>query len=505
MFSCYNIIVEIWAIFWIFMDFELEGAVEMKYDIAVIGAGVVGSLITRELAKYNLKVALLEKANDCAMGATKANSAIVHAGFDAKPGTLKAKLNVRGVELMKTTCEELNVPLKNIGAFVVAFSEEQIPHLEELLERGKKNGVPNLSIVRRDELLKMERNIGDEVVAALHAPTSSIVCPYELTIAGVENAVTNGAEFLRNCEVKSIKQNSDSFILDTTLGEIEATYVINAAGVNSGKVAKMIGDNSIEIKPRRGDYYLLDKSQGALAFSTIFQCPTEKGKGVLVSPTVDGNLIVGPSAIDNDDGENVDTTAEGLDKVYGSAIKSIPAVSLRNAITSFSGNRAHCTADDFVIGSSEVNKNFINVAGIESPGLSSAPAIAEMVLEMVLSLAGDVEKKSNFNPNRPAPVRFREMTSSQRAKLVEKNKAYGRIVCRCETITEGEIIDAIHAPAGARDVDGVKRRTRAGMGRCQGGFCGSKVVEILARELNVPVNSITKFGGESKIIYEKTK
>ncbi len=477
----------------------------MKYDVAVIGAGVVGSLITRELSKYNLKIALLEKANDCAMGATKANSAIVHAGFDAKPGSLKAKLNVRGVELMKTTCKELNVPLKNIGALVVAFSEEEVEHLKELLERGKQNGVPELSIVYRDELVKMERNIGDEAVAALLAPTSSIVCPYELTIAGVENAVTNGAEFIRNCEVTAISDNGDSFTLKTSTGEIEATIVINAAGVYSGKVAEMIGDTSIEIKPRRGDYYLLDKSQGALAFRTIFQCPTKMGKGVLVSPTVDGNLIVGPSAVEHDDGDNVDTTAEGLESVYNSAIKSIPAVSLRNAITSFSGNRAHCTADDFIIGSSEKNKNFINVAGIESPGLSSAPAIAEMVGGIVTELIGDVQKKSAFNPIRPEPVRFREMTSTQREKLIAKNKAYGRIVCRCETITEGEIIDAIHAPAGARDVDGVKRRTRAGMGRCQGGFCGSKVVEILARELNVPVNTITKFGGNSNIMYDKTK
>ena len=477
----------------------------MRYDVAVIGAGVVGSLITRELMKYNLSVALVERANDCAMGATKANSAIVHAGFDAKPGSLKAKLNVRGVELMKAFCDELNVPLKNIGALVVAFSEDEIPHLQELLERGNENGVPGLRIVYREELVKMEPNIGDTAVAALYAPTSSIVCPYELTIAGLENAVSNGAEFIRNCEVTEIKQTNDGFVLGTSKGDIEAGIVINAAGVHSGEIASMIGDNSIEIKPRRGDYYLLDKSQGALAFCTIFQCPTKMGKGVLVSPTVDGNLIVGPSAIEHDDGDNVETTAEGLDSVYNSAIKSIPAVSLRNAITSFSGNRAHCTKDDFIIGSSEKNEKFINVAGIESPGLSSAPAIAEMVSGLVVSLLKDVEKKPNFNPVRPAPVRFREMTTTQRAKLVEKNKAYGRIVCRCETITEGEIIDAIHAPAGARDVDGVKRRTRAGMGRCQGGFCGSKVVEILARELNVPVNTITKFGGGSNIMYEKTK
>ena len=442
----------------------------MKYDVAVIGAGVVGSLITRELSKYNIRIALLERCNDCAMGATKANSAIVHAGFDAKPGTLKAKLNVRGVELMKKFCKELNVPLKNNGALVVAFSEEEIPHLEELLKRGEQNGVPELRIVKRDELKQLEPNIGDTAVGALVAPTSSIVCPYELTIAGVENAVTNGAEFIRNCEVTGIKSENEEFVLSTTAGEITAKYVINAAGVHSGKIAKLIGDNSVEIIVRHGDYYLLDKSQGTLASHTVFQCPTKMGKGVLVSPTVDGNLIVGPSASDIDDGDDVATTAEGLDKIYNAATKSVPAVSLRNAITSFSGNRAHPATDDFIIGSSDVNRNFINVAGIESPGLSSAPAIAEMVEGIMTELTGGMEKKENFDPIRPEPVRFRHMSTEERAKLIEKNKAYGRIVCRCETITEGEILDAIHAPAGARDVDGVKRRTRAGMGRCQGGF-----------------------------------
>ena len=438
----------------------------MKFDVAVIGAGVVGSLIIRELSKYNLKIALLERHNDCAMGATKANSAIVHAGFDAKPGSLKAKLNVRGVELMKRFCKELNVPLQNNGALVVAFSDEEVPHLNELLERGKANGVPELRVVGREELVEMEPNIGDTPVGALVAPTSSIVCPYELTIAGVENAVTNGAEFIRNCAVEDIRYINGEFVLSTTQGEITATYVINAAGVHSGKIASLIGDNSIEIVVRHGDYYLLDKSQGSLVSHTIFQCPTKMGKGVLVSPTVDGNLIVGPSAEDIDDGDDVATTNIGLDKIYTNAVKSVPAVSLRNAITSFSGNRAHPTSDDFIIGSSEVNKNFINAAGIESPGLSSAPAIAEMVEGILLELTGGLEKKADYNPIRPEPVRFRHMSTEERARLIEKNKAYGRIVCRCETITEGEILDAIHAPAGARDVDGVKRRTRAGMGRC---------------------------------------
>lgn len=477
----------------------------MKYDVAVIGAGVVGALITRELSKYNMNIALLEKCNDCAMGATKANSAIVHAGFDAKPGTLKAKLNVRGVELMKRFCKELNVPLQNNGALVVAFSEEEREHLNTLLERGVANGVPQLRVLDREELVEIEPNIGDSAVAALLAPTSSIVCPYELTIAGVENAVTNGAEFIRNCAVESIAYENDEFVLATTQGEIRADYVINAAGVHSGEIAKLIGDDSIEIVVRHGDYYLLDKSQGTLVSRTIFQCPTAMGKGVLVSPTVDGNLIVGPSAEDIDNGDDVATTELGLNKIYTLATKSVPAVSLRNAITSFSGNRAHPKSDDFVIGSSSVNAKFINAAGIESPGLSSAPAIAEMVEGILDELMGGLEKKADYNPIRPEPVRFRHMTTEERAKLISENKAYGRIVCRCETITEGEIIDAIHAPAGARDVDGVKRRTRAGMGRCQGGFCGSKVVEILARELGVPMNEITKFGGDSKIIYDRTK
>lgn len=477
----------------------------MKYDVAVIGAGVVGSLITRELSKYNIRVALLERCNDCAMGATKANSAIVHAGFDAMPGTLKAKLNVRGVELMKKVCKELNVPLKNNGALVVAFSEDELPHLEELKKRGEKNGVPDLKIVGKEELKELEPNMGETAVGALVAPTSSIVCPYELTIAAVENAVTNGAEFLRNCEVTAIDYADGEFRLSTSLGEITAEYVINAAGVHSGEIASLIGDDSIEIVVRHGDYYLLDKSQGSLVSRTIFQCPTKMGKGVLVSPTVDGNLIVGPSAEDIEDGDDVATTPVGLNKIYNSAIKSVPAVSLRNAITSFSGNRAHPTTDDFIIGSSKVNEKFINAAGIESPGLSSAPAIAEMVDGIINELSGGYEKKGDFNPIRPEPVRFRHMTTEERAKLIEKNKAYGRIICRCETITEGEILDAIHAPAGARDVDGVKRRTRAGMGRCQGGFCGSKVVEILARELGTEMNEITKFGGQSKIMYDRTK
>lgn len=475
----------------------------MKYDVAVIGGGVVGALISRELSKYNISVAMLERNNDVAMGTTKANSAIVHGGFDAVNGTLKAELNVKGTALMPEICKDLHVPYRNNGSLVLAFSDEEMEHVKVLYDRGVKNGVPDLEIIDKAKILELEPHVSTEVVGALLSNSAGIVCPYELTIAATENAVTNGVEFLRNCEVKAIKKE-DNYILDTTLGEIEAEYVINAAGTHSDEIAKMIGDDSIELVSRKGEYYLLDKSFGYLADHTIFQCPNKMGKGVLVTPTVDGNLLIGPSAMDQDDKDDVDTTPEGLEFILTKALKSVPTLNVRGAITSFAGVRAHPVTDDFIIGYSDKSDKFINVAGIESPGLSAAPAIAQYV-EALLMEKLSASKKDSYVMTREEPVRFRHMSKDEREALIKKNPAYGRIICRCETITEGEIVDAIKAPAGARDVDGVKRRTRAGMGRCQGGFCGSKVVEILARELGVEMNEITKFGGESKIIYERTK
>lgn len=476
----------------------------MQYDVVVIGAGVVGALISLELSKKDIRVAILDKCNDVAMGTTKANSAIVHGGFDAANGTLKAKLNVRGTALMPQLCADLAVPYRNNGSLVLAFSEEEMEHVHTLYERGQKNGVPRLSVIDKAAVKAMEPHVSDEVVGALLSETAGIVCPYELTIAATEVAVTNGVEFLRNCAVESIQANNDGFVLSTTCGEIEAAYVINAAGVHADDVARMIGDDSISIIARKGEYYLLDKSYGYIADHTLFQCPTKMGKGVLVTPTVDGNLLIGPSALDVEDKDDVDTTAEGLSFILEKAKKTVPELNTRGAITSFAGMRAHPLTDDFIIGFSEKNDRFLNVAGIESPGLSAAPAIAEMVRDLLTEKAA-LSEKAQYKTKRTPPVRFRHMTKAEREALIAKNKAYGRVICRCETITEGEILDAIHAPAGARDVDGVKRRTRAGMGRCQGGFCGSKVVEILARELNVPMNEITKFGGASKILFDKTK
>ena len=478
----------------------------MCYDVVIIGAGVTGAMTARLLSSYRLKTALVEKNNDVAMGASKANSAIVHAGFDAKTGTLKAKLNVKGCRMMPEVCRELSVPYKNNGSLVVAFSDEEMSTIRELYNRGIANGVERMEIIDQQKLRELEPNISTEAKGALLASSAGIVCPYELTIAATENAVGNGVDFHRNTGITSAEDMGTFIRLHTTKGEIDTKYVINAAGGASDDIAKMFGDDSVQLIIRSGEYYVLDRSVGDTVSHTIFQCPTAMGKGILVTPTVDGNLLIGPTATDIDNKENTATTAAGLDTVRRLATKSVPCVSTRDAITSFAGLRAHPTNDDFIIGVSKANARLINAAGIESPGLSSAPATAEMVCEALFEAMGSrPEKNEAFNPIRPEPVRFRHLTDKEREQLVKEHPAYGRIICRCETITEGEIIDAIHAPAGARDVDGIKRRTRAGMGRCQGGFCGSKVVEILSRELNIPINEITKFGGGSNILFDKTK
>ncbi len=477
----------------------------MCYDVAIIGAGVIGALTARELSKYKLKTVLVEATNDVAMGATKANSGIVHAGFDAKPGTLKAKLNVKGCSMMPVVCEDLSVPYKNNGSLVVAFSDEEMETVNDLYARGIANSVPGLSVLTKEELKVLEPNLSDDVYGALRAESAGIVCPYELTIAATENAVTNGVEFIRNFRVKAISFADGMFTLNSDAGEIKTKYIINAAGAHSDDISKLIGDESVELIMRRGEYFILDKAVGNMVSHTIFQCPSKMGKGILVSPTVDGNLLIGPTAEDIDDKTDTSTTADGFRTIKTFSVKSCPAVSTRNAITSFTGLRAHPVNDDFILGPSKINPQFVHASGIESPGLTSAPAIAEYLADIITGAMGGVKENDSFDGTRKDVFRFRHASDEEKAAAIAKNPAYGRIVCRCETITEGEIIDAIKAPAGARDVDGVKRRTRAGMGRCQGGFCGSKVVEILARELGTEINEITKFGAGSNILFDKTK
>jgi len=481
----------------------------MEYDVAVIGAGVCGAMVARELSRLNAKVIVLEKCNDVSMGTTKANSAIVHAGFDAETGSLKAILNVQGASLMAYYCNKLNVPYKNTGSLVVAYSWDDMQTLDVLFERGFNNGVPNMQIISKEKLKAMEPHISDEAIGALWAPTAGIVSPYELAIAAIENAVMNGVKVKRNSGVFDIEYKDDIFFISTATGVIKAKYVINCAGVFADQIAKMIGDTSFKIIPRKGEYYLLDKTEATMVNHVLFKCPTSMGKGILITPTAHGNVLMGPTAIDLDfDSKlDLDTTIDGLDTVKREISCVIPELTTRNAITSFAGLRAHIEGEhsDFVVGPSKVNGKFINVAGIESPGLTAAPAIGRYVKKIFSELAPQYTENENFISTRPAPIRVNELSVEEKRALIAKDKRYGKIVCRCEGITEGEIVDAIKAPCGARDVDGVKRRTRAGMGRCQAGFCGSKVVEILSRELGVPMNQITKHGNRSKILYEKTK
>ncbi|AEB77013.1 NAD(P)/FAD-dependent oxidoreductase [Clostridium botulinum] len=474
------------------------------FDITIVGAGVIGCSIARELSKYDLKVCVLEKGPDVATGTSKANSGIVHGGHDATPGTLKAKLNVRGNEMFDKLVKELDFPFKRNGSLVLCFDESEKDGLQALLEKGKKNGVKNLEIIDKERILELEPNVNDDVVAALHVPTGGIVCPYEMTIAMAENAYTNGVEFKFETEVKNIVKKENGFTVETNKGNIETNLVINAAGLFSDELNNMVSANKIEIVARKGEYCLFDKAAGAMATKTLFQLPTKMGKGVLVSPTVDGNLLIGPNAVDVNDKTDVDTTQEGIDDILERAKKTFRQIPMRQVITSFSGLRSHDTVNDFIIGEVEDASGFINVAGIESPGLSSAPAIAEMVEGIVVEKLSPA-KNEKFNPIREGIPKFREMNNEERKALVAKDPSYGKIVCRCETVTEGEIINAIRRPLGAKDLDGIKRRTRAGMGKCQSGFCSTKLVAILAKELNIPVTEVTKFGGKSNLLIGEDK
>ena len=473
------------------------------YDVAVIGAGVVGGMIARRLSAYDLKICILEKKNDVATGASCANSAIVHAGFDAAEGSLKAKLNVRGSELMPEVCRELGVKYRNNGSLVIGFSNEDKATIESLYRRGVANGVKGLEVIGADRLRELEPNISKNAVAALWAPTGSIVCPYELTIAAIGNAMDNSADLRLNFAVSAIEDNGDRYTVRSDRDAIEARYVINAAGVYSDAVARMIGDDSFTVHPRRGEYILLDKESGGLVSHTIFRTPSKMGKGILVSPTVDGNLLTGPTSVDMEDKDDKSTTADGLGLVMKQAGENVEGIRFNQTITSFCGLRAVGSTGDFIINMPA--GRFVNVAGIESPGLSSAPAIAEYVEQLLLDAGMRAEKKPDFNPTRPAAHAFREMSMEEKNAVIRRDPAYGKIVCRCETVTEGEILAAIRTNPKPTDLDGVKRRTRAQMGRCQGGFCSPYIVELLAKEQKIPFEAVTKCGGKSVINVGRTK
>lgn len=469
------------------------------YDVIIVGGGVAGAASARELSRYKVKACVLEKEEDVCCGTSKANSAIVHAGYDAATGSLMAKLNVRGNEMMEQLSKDLDFPFKRTGSFVICLREEDLPGLQTLYDRGVANGVKDLRILNREEVLEMEPNIVDNVYAALYAPTAGIVCPFNLNIALAENAFENGVEFKFNTEVQNIRQTENGWMIETNQGIYETKYVVNAAGVYADKLHNMVSEKKIHITPRRGDYCLLDKTAGNHVSRTIFALPTKYGKGVLVTPTIHGNLLIGPTAIDVDDREGTNTTADGLDQVIGKAGQNVKNLPMRQVITSFAGLRAHEDGHEFLIGELEDAKGFIDCAGIESPGLTSCPAIGEMVAGILKDKMG-LELKEDFKATRKGILDPDTLTKEERAELIRREPAYGNIICRCEMITEGEIIDAIRRPLGAKSLDGVKRRTRAGMGRCQSGFCSPRTMEILARELGMSMADITKTGGDSKLV-----
>lgn len=503
-----------------------------QYDIIVIGAGVSGCAIARELSRKQRKIAVLEAATDVCEGTSKANSGIVHAGHDAMPGTLKARLNVLGNQKMEELSKELDFPFRRNGSLVLCFHEDEMSGLEELRERGIKNGVEGLSILSPEQVWEMEPNVSRDIVGALYAPTGGIVCPFGLNIALAENAAVNGVEFYFSHKVTSIVKekmaSSDMGESDNNMGKdaavddyvnhyiitaadetFTAPVIINAAGVYADTLHNMVSSHKMKITPRRGEYCLMDKKCGNLVHSTVFQLPSKYGKGVLVTPTVHGNLLVGPTAEDIPDKEGVDTTAAGLQKVMSTGALSVTGLDGRQTITSFAGLRAHVTeydggVGDFVIGEEEDSKGFFDVAGIESPGLTCAPAIGTYVAEMV-NEAYPASDKEDFQATRKGIPNIALASDVERRALIAQNPAFANVICRCELVTEGEIVEAIHRPVGATTLDGVKRRTRAGMGRCQAGFCSPKTLEILARELGVDQSEIKKAGRDSVVLTGYTK
>ena len=470
-------------------------------DIIIIGAGVSGCSCARELSRYKADILVLEKEDDVCCGTSKANSAIVHAGFDAENGSLMAKLNVQGSKMMEELSKELDFHYDRCGSLVLCMAEEDKPALQALYEKGIANGVESLEIIDSARLREMEPNVSKDAVAALWAPTGAIVCPFGLNFALAENAAANGVKFRFNTEVQEIIRIADGWKLMTNQGEFEAKVVVNAAGVYAGRLHNQVCENKLNIVARKGEYYLLDK-QAAVVRHTIFALPNKMGKGVLVSPTVHGNTIVGPTAIDIPDYENTATTADGLAEAGRKASYMIENLPLRQVITTFSGLRAHGERHDFVIG--EIAPGFIDCAAIESPGLSAAPAIGCYVSGLVKDVL-KLEENPDFCGTRKGIVDPAELTLEERNALIREQPAYGQIICRCESISEGEILDAIRRPLGARSLDGVKRRVRAGMGRCQGGFCAPRVMEILARELGIPETEVTKAGPGSELLVGRTK
>lgn len=469
------------------------------YDVTIIGGGVVGAAVARELSGYDLSICLLEKEEDVCSGTSKANSGIVHSGYDAEPGSFKAEFNVQGNKMMEQLSKDLDFDFVRNGSLVLCFDEKDTGSLEALLERGKKNGVPGLRILSGEEARELEPNLTDQVVAALYAPTGGIVCPFGLTIAMAENACENGVVFQFLTEVLEIQKEENGYCLKTTKGDLKSRYIVNAAGVYADLFHNMVSEKKLHITPRKGDYCLLDKEAGNHVSNTIFQLPGAYGKGVLVSPTAHGNLLIGPTAVNTEDRSGAATTGEELAEILEKTQISVKNIPYRQVITSFSGLRASEAGGDFVIGEPKDAEGFFDAAGMESPGLTSAPAIGRYLAEMI-ALKANAKKNENFINTRRGVPRPAAMSREEWAELLKERPDYGTIVCRCENVSEGEIVDSINRTLGAVSLDGIKRRVRQGMGRCQAGFCTPKTMEILSRELGIEMDEICKNAPGSQML-----
>ncbi len=475
------------------------------YDVVIIGGGVIGCAVARFLSAYEGRVCLVEREEDVCCGTSKANSGLIHAGFDAPAGSLMAHYNVRGSQMMPELAKELDIPFRRNGALVLCFEEAGRKTLDRLYENGQKNAVEGLEILTPEQVYALEPNVEQGVLAALYAPTAGIVCPFLMTIAFAENAAVNGVEFRLGTQVNGVTPlPGGGWTVQTRSGVLKTRSVVNAAGLYADLFHNMVSAKKLHITPRRGDYCLLDHTAKSLVERTIFQVPGKQGKGILVTPTIHENILLGPTAVAIDDREGTNTTAAGLEELLAKAGSTVRNIPTRQVITSFAGLRASEDGREFVIGEVEDAPGFYDCAGIESPGLSSAPAIGE-------SLSADIARrlglalKTDWVRQRKGILDPKKLSREERNELIRKQPAYGQVICRCEGVSEGEILDAIHRPLGARNFDAVKRRVRTGMGRCQAGFCSPRVIEILARELGVGMEEITKTGGNSRFIVGTAK
>ncbi len=476
------------------------------YDVIIIGAGVVGAHIARALARYRLRVLLLDKASDVGDGTTKANTAIVHAGYDAKPGTNKARFNLAGNAMFDRVCQELDVEFERCGTYVVGVSEEDRATLQELLQRGRQNGVPGLALISGEEMRRREPGLTEQTIGALYAPTGGIVDPFALCFAAAENAVANGVELMLETKVQGFLREGAAIVgVETNRGPLRSRWVVIAAGLWADDLIHAAGLNSFTITPRKGEYFVLDREARAEVRNVLFPCPTPISKGILVTPTIHGNVMLGPTAQDIDDKEDLRTTAEGLNEVMTGALRLMPKLNSRWIIRSFCGLRAAGSTGDFLIEMPPESPGLLVLAGIESPGLTASPALAEHVVAMLGEAGLPLMERADYDPIRHSIPRFSQLDEAEREALIAQDPRYGHVVCRCETVTEGEIVAACHSPIPARTYDALKRRTRIGTGRCQGAFDTPLVLEIMAREYGVSPLALTQKGGASYMLARPTK